>query len=99
MNDFILAYWPFFAIFLGIAYLVAKYGKMEYERGRKAGYNSGLWSGHLKGIRSGFEFLEKLGFVNLDDLETKLKNGEFDHVGDIANTREKIDTFLKETKG
>jgi hypothetical protein len=79
-------YW-FAAIFAAIGYLFAKYGKMQYDQGRKSGYSAGKIEGILYGMQNAFQFLEELGVVNLAQIETDLNDGKYDHIKDIAKNR------------
>ena len=77
----------FAILFVAIGYLFAKYGKMQFDQGRKSGYSAGKIEGILYGMQNAFQFLEELGVVDLAQVETDLNDGKFDHIKDIAKNR------------
>lgn len=77
----------FTLLFGCVVYLFMKYGKLQYEGGRTQGYNQGKFDGILYGMQEAFQFLEQLGVANLEEIETALNDGKFDHIGNIAENR------------
>jgi len=78
----------FTLLFASVVYLFMKYGKLQYDGGKKQGYNQGKLDGLMLGMQETFIFLEQLGVVDLDDLNKSLTSGKFDHIGNIAENRQ-----------
>lgn len=83
---------------VGIGYLFAKYGKLQYANGQTKGYGQGKLEGLFLGMGEAFKFLEQIGAVDLQQLDDDINAGKYDHVGNIAKNRKLADNIMDVAK-